>query len=438
MSLLSPINRIFEKLLYSRINDYFERFNLFTPNQYGFRKNSSTSLAIYDLVENEKMARDQNHSSCAIYLDLQKCFDSVDREILLKKLAHYGIRGTPLNLLRSYLTDRYQYTLINDIASDLELVEYGVPQGSTLGPLLFLIFINDMPLVSMKLIIKLFADDSLLFISGRNLDDIYTILAVELPKVESWFINNKLTINATKTEFMVNGSTQSNIPFDIQLGGISLNRTNSVRYLGVLIDSNLNWKYHIESLEKKLSTACALVCKLRYLVDQKCLLQYYYAHVYSHLQYAILAWGSASKTALHKLNVLHRRVVRLMTLHGALKPFFKYNEEELLGNIKSIELFKSCNILVLQDIFKLELAKFMFKARNNSLPENLNNIFIRPRHPRQRDFLIPLTHNNWGETSLKFCGPKLWETIDSELKSKNISIKTFAREYKKTLLDAYK
>jgi len=103
-------------MLYRRINDYFVKFQLFTPHQYGFRKNSSTSHAIYDLVENEMSARDTNLSPCAIYLDLQKCFDSVDREILLKELSHYGIRGHALNLLRSYLTDRHQLTLINNIA----------------------------------------------------------------------------------------------------------------------------------------------------------------------------------------------------------------------------------------------------------------------------------------------------------------------------------
>ena len=283
ISLLSPLNKLFEKMLYKRINDYFERFQLFTPHQYGFRKKSSTSLAIYDLIENELAARDKNMATCAIYLDLQKCFDSVDREILLKKLSHYGIRGQPLKLLRSYLSDRYQFTLINNIASNIELVEFGVPQGSCLGPLLFLIFINDMPLSSMKLIIKLFADDSLLFISGKSFNEIKDILEEELPKIEDWFLSNKLTINASKTEFMANGRNQPQNPFTVYLNNTPLNRSRSVKYLGVFIDDQLNWKAHIESLEKKISTACALIWKLRYYVYQSCLLKYYYAHVYSHL-----------------------------------------------------------------------------------------------------------------------------------------------------------
>ena len=437
ISLLSPLNKLFEKMLYKRINDYFTRFELFTPHQYGFRKNRSTSLAIYDLIENEIDARDKNLSTCAIYLDLQKCFDSVDREILLRKLYHYGIRGQAHNLLRSYLTDRYQYTLINNIASDLELVEYGVPQGSCLGPLLFLIFINDMPLSSLKLIIKLFADDSLLFLNGKSLEEVQNTLNEELPKIEKWFLSNKLTINATKTEYMINGRLQSQNPLDIILNNTYLNRSSSVRYLGVFIDDKLNWKTHVESLEKKISTACALVCKLRYYVDQTCLLKYYYAHVYSHLQYAILAWGAVNKTTLNKLNVLHRRVVRLMTLHGPLKNLFKYDPDNSQGNIKNLELFKSCEILTIDDIYKLELAKFMHKASTNSLPSALNNIFIRSRFPRQRLFLLPCVKSKFGERSLKYAGPKLWESLEPHLKETHVSYTTFSKKYKKFLLEQY-
>ena len=428
ISLLSPLNKIFEKMLCKRINDYFERFQLFTPHQYGFRKNSYTSLAIYDLVENELEVRDKKSATCAIYLDLQKCFDSVDREILLKKLSHYGIRGQALNLLRSYLTDRYQYTLINNFASNIELVEYGVPQGSCLGPLLFLIFINDMPLSSMKLIIKLFADDSLLFVSGKNFDEIKNILKNELPKIQNWFSSNKLTINPSKTEYMINGRVQNENLFDIFLNDTPLSKTNSVKYLGVFIDDQLNWRTHIESLEKKLSTACALICKLRYFVSQSCLLKYYYAHVYSHLQYAILAWGSANQSALKKLNVLHRRAVRLMTLHGPLKNFFKYNPEDSHGNFKNLELFKSCEILKIEDIYKLEMAKLMRKASTNSLPSALNQVFLRPRYPRQKQFLLPLANSKCGEKSLKYAGPKLWESLDPLLKDSSLSHSTFAKK----------
>ena len=289
----------------------------------------------------------------------------------------------------------------------------------------------------MKLIIKLFADDSLLFLNGKNLHEIQETLEIELPKIEKWFLSNKLTINASKTEYMINGIVQSENPFNISLNGTCLNKSNSVKYLGVMIDDKLSWKNHIELLEKKLSTACALICKLRYFVDQNCLMKYYYAHVYSHLQYAVLAWGSSNKSTLNKLNVLHRRVVRLMTLHGPLKNFFKYNDEDTQGNIKSLELFKSCEILTLTDIYKLELGKFMHKASTNLLPSSLNDLFMRPRYPRQQQFLVPLVRTKFGERSLRYSGPKLWESLEPQLKDPILTCKAFSKAYKKILLQQY-
>jgi len=139
-----------------------------------------------------------------------------------------------------------------------------------------------------------------------------------MSKVDNWMIMNKLTLNYSKTEFMLvnNTNNQQSRSFSIQIGNYNISQVNSVKYLGVYIDHSLNWKEHISKLENKISRACALICKLRYVVDQSCLMQYYYGHIYSHLQYAILAWGGVNESSLHKLNVLHRRAVRLLSLHA--------------------------------------------------------------------------------------------------------------------------
>ena len=126
-----------------------------------------------------------------------------------------------------------------------------------------------------------------------------------------------------------------------------------------------------------------------------------------------------------------------MTLHGPLKNFFKYNEEDIHGNIKSLELFKSCEILTIPDIYKLELAKFMHRASKYSLPHSLNEIFLRPRHPRHQHFLVPLVRSKFGERSLKYAGPKLWESLEPQLKDENLSYKSFSKEYKRFLLKQY-
>ena len=161
ISLLSNFNRIFEKILYSRVLKFFDKFQLLSSDQYGFRKKHSTSMAIYDILESKLGDRDKGKLTCAVYLDLTKAFDTVDTTLLLKKLEHYGVRGTALNLFRSYLSNRKQCTNIRGVLSDLICIELGVPQGSILGPLLFLIFINDLPGAS-PLMTKLFADDTCL------------------------------------------------------------------------------------------------------------------------------------------------------------------------------------------------------------------------------------------------------------------------------------
>ena len=163
----------------------------------------------------------------------------------------------------------------------------------------------------------------------------------------------------------------------------------------------------------------------------------------SHTQSpAILAWGSANQESLKRLNVLHRRAVRLMTLHGPLQNFFKYSHDETLGNIKNIELFKSCDFLQINEIYELELAKLMHKVANNNVPNALNNIFQRPRETQHltrgasnREFIIPYIQTLIGEKMLSYQGPKLWQNIDPLLKAN--SYKTFAKNYKKAILEKH-
>ena len=191
-------------------------------------------------------------NSCTIYLDISKAFDTVPRNLLLKKLYHFGIRGPAYNLLQSYLSNRYQYTLINGFMSDLLPIDFGVPQGSILGPLLFLIYINDLPLVSDNAIIKLFADDTSIFICAKSLAELKSIASTVLSKVDEWMKMNKLTLNYSKTEFMLRNSSRhlQNEPFSLNIGNHSITQAKSVKYVGVHIDDLLSWKTHISNLEK--------------------------------------------------------------------------------------------------------------------------------------------------------------------------------------------
>ena len=224
ISILSSWNKIFEKMIFVRLYKFLTKFNILTPHQYGFIQGRSTDLAIYDLIEKHLNAKILRNTSCTIYLDISKAFDTVPRNILLNKLYHYGIRGLAYDLLKSYLSNRFQYTLINGFMSQLLPIEFGVPQGSILGPLLFLIYINDLPLVSNNTIIKLFADDTSIFVNAKSTSDLKAIASDVLCKVDEWMKMNKLTLNYSKTEFMLCNTSrnQQNDSFSLHIGNHSI------------------------------------------------------------------------------------------------------------------------------------------------------------------------------------------------------------------------
>ena len=194
ISLLPSIGKLFEKVISIRVTNYLNHFNLLSPHQFGFRENFSTEHAILDIHEKLLKNLDSGLASCAIFLDLAKAFDSVSHKILLRKLEKYGIRGNVLSLFQSYLDSRTQFVKIGNVVSNFLKIEFGVPQGSILGPLLFLIFINDLPNAS-TFFIRLFADDTFLCAQNKNLLELENEVNTELEKVCKWLASNKLTLN---------------------------------------------------------------------------------------------------------------------------------------------------------------------------------------------------------------------------------------------------
>ena len=203
VSLLSTLSKVFEKLFYKRLLSFLKKYNILYSLQFGFRQEHSTYMAHLVLIDKIIDALENNEFAIGVFLDFSKAFDTVDHSILLNKMEHYGIRGTPLKWIQSYLTDRYQYTSFNGASSQHKLVSCGVPQGSVLGPLLFLLYVNDLALVSPRLFTILFADDTNMFITGTNLNDIVEELNIELKKIVHWLKVNKLSLNIQKTQYMI-------------------------------------------------------------------------------------------------------------------------------------------------------------------------------------------------------------------------------------------
>ena len=315
--------------------------NVLDKNQYGFRKKHSTAYAIYDLIENKLKNLDNDFITCALYIDLSKAFDTVNHNILLSKLENYGIRGIPLDFIKNYLSNRKQFTVVNEHKSRELLIEIGVPQGSVLGPLLFLLYINDLPFASL-LLTKLYADDTCLIFSAKTIDELQVVINREMIKIQNWMFSNKLSINYKKTKFMIINKGQNHAPFRLYINDNRIQQVNCFKYLGVRIDDKLQWKEQIKFIEGKLSSACGAMYRLRQTIDTKILRTFYFAHVYSYLQYATLAWHNTTKQNLKRLNSLHGKLVKTMTLHGPLRDF----------NFSAEEMFKNMNLLKLEDIKK--------------------------------------------------------------------------------------
>ena len=277
-----------------QLYSFIDKHQILYKYQFGFRKGYSTDQAILEITDNLKLATDKGQITCGLFLDLSKAFDTVNHEILLSKLYLYGIRGTPHNWFESYLHNRRQYVKIDSTKSSYENITCGIPQGSTLGPLLFLLYVNDLPNCVDKLSVRSFADDTNLFYSSDNLKQLESVMNRELKQIYNYCALNKLSINTAKTNYMLVSSSRCHPKINIT----GIEQKDYIKYLGVYIDKHLNWQPQIQHVNNKLAKNLGILSKLRYYIDLNILKQIYYALIYPYLSYGILAWGCASKTVI--------------------------------------------------------------------------------------------------------------------------------------------
>ena len=371
ITVLTQFNELFEHFLTKRFLDFFEKYEIITKKQFGFLKKHSTEHAILDLKEYIMNNLDKKDITAVLFLDLQKAFDSVNHDILLKKLYHYGIRGNAFSLLSSYLSGRQQCTKVKNILSNLAFVLWGVPQGSVLGPLLFLIFINDLPNAS-SLCSWLFADDTALAMSSDNIQDLQARFNNEVSKVHDWLLANRLSVHYTKkTKFMLiqgpNTKDRKSLSLDFELlmGEHKIERTNCYKYLGLWVDENLNWNHQISILSSKLSSVCGILSKVRHYLDRNSLLLIYHSLFDSRLRYGILGWGTASNQRLAKLRVLQNRAVRFITFSS-----FRSSAAPLYASLKILPLdeqvFLQKSIFSTAFIIKICLLCLVTTANNQT------------------------------------------------------------------------
>ena len=299
ISLLSSISKVFEKVVFNQLTEYFKLNNLLFEGQYGFRDKHSTELATVELMDRVITALEEKRLPISIFMDLSKAFDTLDHKILLSKLQYYGVTGTALNWFNNYLSNRSQYVEINCISSDVKNIDTGVPQGSILGPLLFLIYMNDIPKVSKIFKFILYADDTTLFSTIEfsvpiERSNVNQMLNYELSLVCEWLNVNKLSLNINKTKFMVFHPYQKEVLHltpCLKIADTVIENVNEFNFLGVHLDSHMTWKSHTDKLALKLSKYTGILNKLKHYLPSYILRTLYFTLIHSHLNYAILTWG---------------------------------------------------------------------------------------------------------------------------------------------------
>ena len=288
ISLLSNLNKIMEKLIFKRVYEFFEKYNCLYDLQFGFRSKHSTVHALINVTECVRSALDEGKYACGIFVDLQKAFNTVNHNILLDKLSHYGIRGNMNEWFKSYLQGRNQIVSINGVESELTELKHGVPQGSVLGPLLFLIYINDLNTCISNSKVYHFADDTNLLHINSCFKKLQKNINYDLKRLTNWQDSNMISLNCTKTElvyFRKKRSANHNNN-KIKLNGKKLIPTDHIKYLGVYLDETLSGFAHYDALSKKLHIANSMLVRTREYLSINELKSIYYSVFSSHLNYA--------------------------------------------------------------------------------------------------------------------------------------------------------
>jgi hypothetical protein len=419
ISLLPTFSKIFEKIACNQIYSFFDENKLFIDNQFGFRSGLSTISAVSDFIDQVSDGLDGSQSTAAVFCDLSKAFDSVNYDILLNKLKHYNFSDLALSWVQSYLKNRQQRTIITKngvkFISDWQKIKCGVPQGSILGPLFFLIFMNDVPKnVSSNLI--LYADDTTAIVKASHFEGLKLELNRSLLDLSNWFSANGLKLNCSKTQIVKFQTIQNkqNLNFELNFNENILSFVEHTKFLGIHIDKNLTWKQHTEMVVKKLNTACFQMYVLRNIIDLKTKLMVYYALFFSTLQYGIELWGSTSHAQkVFKVQKKFLRILSHTTKRTSCKPLFKKYE---ILTMPSLYIFK---ILI---YLKYNYESFIDKQFNHKYPTRFKDDLQYPRH---RLLLF--------EKTPYYMSLRLYNNLPSTLKKEN-NISAFKRKLKNYLL----
>lgn len=370
ISTQSPLAKVIEICFKDRLLNFLDSRNYFYPKQYGFRKKSSTLSATMDILTRLQKQLDQSMLASGLFIDLKKAFDTVDHKLLIHKMERSGIRGKPLEWIMSYLSDRKQYVVIDNVMSSLLEISCGVPQGSVLGPTLYLIYVNDLKNMNLYGSLYLFADDTGIFYKGESRQEIAKQMQKDLSTLATWFKFNKLTVNVEKTMYIFfSKKDYGNNTIDLFHDGKKITESNTTVYLGLTIGNKLSWENHINVIRRKIAPVIGQFHRIKNLIPDHLKRQLYFANIHSHLMYLIQIWSSCSPSLFNSVYILQKK---------ALKALFNLDIR-----FPSDQLYLFTKVLPLQNYVKIANANIIYKIRNNLILHDIELVSYEQIHDYQ-------------------------------------------------------
>lgn len=423
ISVLPVFSKLFEGVINCRLECFFTKHNLISACQYGFLKKKSAEQAL--LVIKDKILEniEHKHYTLGLFLDFRKAFDCVQHNILLEKLNYYGVRGVTHNLVQDYLRHRMQYVRVNDVASNRLTVTCGVPQGSILGPLLFLIYINDITKLPGSHDMIMYADDTNIFFTAKSLVQAEATVNWYLGNLQSWLQRNMFSLNLSKTSYIIFRpiNTADSYKANIQFGRVRIHEVDCIKFLGVWFHQNLSWNTHVSKLASEISKSVGCLYKVACLVPVWLRLQMYYALVYSKLTYCILVWGTTTPTNYQKLLVLQKRALRC--IHG-----YRGRPKDF----STLPLFRTYDLLKANQVYLFRLLQYIKSNQLHTQDFTLSNDAY---HFRKQIHRVPKTRTNYGKQKLNYQVTvvinKMLTDVDFD-----VALKLFKKQTKKYLLES--
>ena len=426
ISILPILGKAIEFFVNSQLTQYLDDTGYICKEQYGFRKDHSTTYLMLDLFDKIYDSKSKSKSPAIVFLDIKKAFDSVSHNILLKKLKHYGIDGIVLSWFESFLSDRMQKTKIGDKISKLNRIISGVPQGSILGPVLFCIFINDLPSACINSIPYLFADDGALYFDSINRGN-YATIKLEVQSIYKWLQANGLALNNSKTKFIVFDSSPDKDAILVEVTNeltLVICESKSEKYLGLIVDNKLTFYDHIEYIKKKVSKRIGAMYRSKSLLPLKFRKMFANALMLPQFDYLDIIWSKTFRYRLRELDIMYKKVAKIA---------LDVNVRE-----SSADVYKNMDWLPLHLRRQLHLSAYMYRIVNENCPKNFIGKFTYiSGGSRDGENCNLYTKRSKSHKEFFYLGAKVWNILPKALRESE-SVKNFSSNYKRALMEDIK